>query len=110
MVTNLLVLDSTENAKEVNQHHTVSKLRSIIETVHLTTVLGDAIKWKDVVKIHTKVGIDVVDEGLDILFGGRVEGNDSESRATTAKDRLAVFNRLPATAPETVLPLAISSI
>ena len=86
MVTNLLVLDGTKNAKEVDQHHTVSKLRSIIEAVHLTTVLGDASKWKGVVEIHTKVGVDVVDESLDILFGGRVEGNDSKSRATAAKD------------------------
>jgi len=100
MATSLLVLDGTENAKEVDQHHTMSKLRPIIETVDLTTVLGDA-QMKDVVEIHAEVRVDVVDEGLDILLGGLVEGNDSESRATTTKgleDRLVVFNRLPAVA------------
>ena len=101
MATELLVLDGTENAKEVDQHHTVGKLRPIVEAVDLTTVLGDASKWKDVVEIHTEVGVDVVDKGLDILFGGLVEGNDSESRTTAAKgleDRLVVFNSLPAVA------------
>ena len=67
MVTELLVLDGTKNGKEVDQHHMVGKLRPIVKAVDLTTVLGDASKWKDVVKIHTKVGIDVVDEGLDRL-------------------------------------------
>jgi len=101
MATSLLVLDGTENAKEVDQHHTMGKLRPIIETVDLTTVLGDASKWKDVVEIHAEVRVDVIDEGLDILLGGLVEGNDSESRSTTTKrleDRLVVFNRLPAVA------------
>jgi len=101
METGFLVLDGTENAKEVDQHHTVGKLRPIVEAVDLMTVLGDARKWKDVVEIHAEIGVDVVDEGLDILFRGLVEGNDSESRATAAKgleDRLVVFNRLPAVA------------
>jgi len=101
MTTSLLVLDGTENAKEVDQHHTVSKLRPIVEAVDLTSVLRDASKWKDVVEIHAEVRVDVVDEGLDILFGGLVEWNDSESGATAAKgleDRLVVFNRLPAVA------------
>ena len=101
MATGFLVLDSAKNTKEVDQHHTVSKFRPIVEAVNLTTVLGDASKWKDIVEIHAEVGVDVVDEGLDILFGGLVEGNNSESRPTTAEgleDRLVVFNRLPAVA------------
>jgi hypothetical protein len=101
MATSLLVLDGTENAEEVDQHHTVSELRPIVEAVDLTTTLGDAGEWKDVVKIHAEVGVDVVNKGLDILFGGLVEGNDSKGRATAAKgleDRLIVFNRLPAVA------------
>ena len=101
MVTSLLVLDSTKNAKEVDQHHMVSELRPIIEAIDLMTILRDAGKWKDVVEIHAKVGVDVVNKGLNILFGGLVEGNDSKGRATAAKgleDRLIVFNCLLAVA------------
>lgn len=101
MVTSLLVLDSTKNAKEVDQHHMVSELRPIIEAVDLMTILRDAGEWKDVVEIHAEVGIDVVNKGLNILFGGLVEGNDSKGRAMAAKgleDRLIVFNHLLAVA------------
>ena len=78
LATGLLVLDGTKNVKEADRHHTVSKLRPIIKAVDLMTVLGDASKWKDVVEIHAEVGIDIVDEGLDILLGDLVEGNDNE--------------------------------
>jgi len=44
MAAGFLFLDGTENAKEVDQHHMVSKLRPIVEAVDLTTVLGDASK------------------------------------------------------------------
>ena len=101
VATGLLVLDGTKDTKEIDQHHTVSKFRPIVEAVDLTTILGDASKWEDVVEIHAEVGVDVVDEGLDILFGGLVEGNNSKSRPATAEgleDRLVVFNRLPAVA------------
>ena len=33
VATGFLILDGTENAEEVNQHHTVSKLGPIIEAV-----------------------------------------------------------------------------
>ena len=101
MAAGLLALDGTENAKKIDQHHRVSKFGPIVKAVDLTTTLWDASKWKDVIEIHTKVGVYVVDEGLDILLGCLVERNNCESRSTTAnglEDRLVIFDRLPAVA------------
>jgi hypothetical protein len=77
------------------------KLRSIVEAVDFATVFGNASERDDVVKIHTKVCVDVVNESFNILLRGLVERNDGESRTTTTErleDALIVFDRLAAVA------------
>jgi len=73
----LLVLDTAKDAKEIDKHHTVGKFGTVIETIDLTTVLGNSSEGHDVVKIHVQTIIDIINESLDILFGGLIEGNDS---------------------------------
>ena len=73
MATGLRVLDAPRIGRK---HHTVSKLRPIVEGISLTTILGNASERKDVVKIHAGVRVDAVDEGLNILVGDLVEGGE----------------------------------
>jgi hypothetical protein len=47
----------------------VSKLRSVIKTVNLSSVLGNGSKGKDVVEVETESRVDVVDEVVDVLLG-----------------------------------------
>lgn len=97
----LLGLDSSKQSEQVHQHHTMSELGLVIEAVDLTTILGDSGERKDVVEIEVESGVDVVDEGLDILLGGLVERHDGEggSAATMGlEDSLVLLNGLPAVA------------
>jgi len=93
----LLVLDTAKDAEEVDKHHTVSKFRTVIETINLATVLRNSSERHDIVKIHVQITIDVIDESFNILSRGLIEGNDSQSRSTTTKrleDSLIIFDSL----------------
>lgn len=95
VATGLLVLDDTKKTEEIDEHDTVSKLRPVVETVNLATVLGNSREWKDVVKIEAKSGVNVVNKGLDVLLRALVEGDDSERRPLAAEpleDALVVLD------------------
>lgn len=97
----LLLLDGTEKAKDVDQHHTMSEFRPIIEAVDLATILGKSGEGEDVVKVEVEGRVDVVDESLDVLLRALVEGHDCKGRTTTSGlmiDALIVLHSLAAVA------------
>jgi hypothetical protein len=55
--------------RRTHKHDSVSKLRSVIKTVNLSSVLGNGSKGKDVVEVETESRVDVVDEVVDVLLG-----------------------------------------
>jgi hypothetical protein len=80
----LLGLDGTEESEEVGEHDAVRELGAVVETVDLPAVLGEGSEGEDVVEVHAEslvLGVDVVDERLDVLLRSLVEGNDGETRS-----------------------------
>ena len=76
MTACLLVLDGTKETEEVNKHNAMGQLGLVIEPVDLSPILWYGGEGKDIVEIETKGLVYVVDEGLDVLLGTLVKGND----------------------------------
>ena len=101
MTACLLVLDGAEETEKVDQHDAVSELRFVVEPVDLSPVLWNSGEGENVVKIEAESLVDVVDEGLNILLGTLVEGNNGQSGTLAAEpleDALVVLDRRPAVA------------
>ena len=50
----LLVLDRARETENIDQHYSVSKLGLIIQTVDLTSVLGESSERQNVIQVHTE--------------------------------------------------------
>jgi hypothetical protein len=97
ITTGFLLLYGTKQAKQIHEHDAVSKFRLIVQTVDLAPVLRNGGKRKDIVQVEVERRVDVINQGIDVLFRSLVERDDGEcgtSAAMCLEDALVVFNCL----------------
>ena len=97
ITTGFLLLYGTKQAKQIHEHDVVSKFRLIVQAVNLTPVLRNGSERKDIVQVEVECRVDVVNQGIDVLFRFLVERDDGEcgtSAAMCLEDALVIFNRL----------------
>ena len=98
--TGLLLFYGTEQAKQIDKHDTVCKFRLVVEAIDYAPIFGNRGEGKNVVQIEVEGGVDVINQGIDILFRALVERNDGERRASTTmhlENALVIFDRFTAT-------------
>ncbi|KAI3487340.1 hypothetical protein L1887_48761 [Cichorium endivia] len=78
----LLGLDGTEQANEVGEHESVGELGLVVDAIDLSAVLRDGGEGHDKVEVEVERAVDVLDEVVDILLRGLVEGHHRQRRTT----------------------------
>ena len=90
-------LRSTEQAKQIDKHQAVREFRLVIKTIDFAPILGEWRQRKNGVQIKVKGRVDVINQGVDMLFPALVERNDGERGASTTKcleNAVVIFDRL----------------
>ena len=91
----------TEQAKQIDKHDAVCKFRLVVEAIDYAPIFGNHGEGKNIVQIEVEGGVDVINQGIDILFRALVERNGSERRASTTmrlENALVIFDRFAAVA------------
>ncbi len=84
MAARLLRFNGSQNTEKVPQHDAMSELALGVQAVDFTAVFGHTCERNDIVEIHAEVGVDVIDQSLNILLRSLVKGNDGKSGAATS--------------------------